>query len=270
MNGFSNWIKVQLIIMFALIIVVFAFWMSYKGDERLQQAEAYYLKGETASTIASRKEAFNSALSLFLTLNDQYQPIFGTGKLSYNIGNIYYQLGEYPLAIAYYKRAENLMPRSLFVKENLTQAWEKAGISEMRKAHLLDGLLFKFLSLPEKLQLFFGLSLLSFLFISAWLWLKKKWLAKVSKFFLIITAVILLNLAIIHYFSPIEAVLIHAVELRRDAGMEFAKVGDKPIPGGTEIEVVGYAYNEKWLQVIAPNGDFGYIPITSVKLINSM
>lgn len=268
MNAFSDWLKIQFFIVLTLILVVLAVWLPQTGDVRLQQAEEHYRNGEAATTIAARKEGFNSALNLFLKLEEEHQPLFGTGRLSFNIGNAYYQLGEYPLAIAYYRRAESLMPRSLPVKQNLAQVREKAGVSEISDNNLFDALLFKsFISLPEKLQLFFGLSMLSFLFISAWLWMKKRWLGKLAAAFLILTAAVLTNVALSYYFSPIEAILVHAVELRRDAGMEFAKVGDGPIRGGTAVEVVGYASNGKWFEVVAPNNDFGYVPSTSLKLI---
>jgi hypothetical protein len=266
-----HWLKVQFFVFLSIVVLVLGFLVFRTGDLRTaQQAEEYYRQGETAQTIFARKQAFNKALDLFLRLDADYHPHFGTGRLQYNIANTYFQLGEYPLSILYYKRAENLMPRSQPVKRNLSQAYTKAG-SKMAEKHLglFDLFLLKpFLSLPERIQIFFVLASLTLGLISAWLWTRKSWLSKTATTFLALTFIFFLNLGISYYFSPVEAVLVHAAEMRRDAGMEFAQVGDGPVLGGTTVEVLGTSPNGKWLRVVVPGGDFGFLPSEAVKLID--
>ena len=74
-----------------------------------EKGKAYYSQGVSAATVAGQSAAFNAALDEFLGLEAAGNPVFGSGKLYYNIGNTYFQLEEYPRAILYYARAERLM-----------------------------------------------------------------------------------------------------------------------------------------------------------------
>lgn len=269
MKNIPDVFKIQFAIFLGALALVFAMWALRSGDARVAQAEESYRQGEAATTISERKTAFNTALDLFLKLNADYHPNFGTGKLDFNIGNTYYQLGEYPLSILHYKRAEQLMPRSEVVKRNLAQAQKKGGLNVTENRRFLDVLLGKnLLSLPERIELFFVLAVLTLVFTSGWLWTKSSWLSKVAGLFLIPASLVLLNLIVTHYFSPVEAVLTQAVELRRDAGTQFAKVGDTPIPGGTSVEVISTTPNGRWIKVVAPGGDLGFVPSEAVKLVD--
>lgn len=269
MNNIPNRFAVQLFIFLALALFILATVLFRTGDSRTQLAEESYRQGESSTVIADRKEAFNKALDLFLKLDGDYHPHFGNGKLSYDIGNTYFQLGEYPLAILYYKRAENLMPRSELIKRNLNLANEKLGLKPQENKGLFDFLLLKpFLSLPERLQIFFVLAVFTLILTSAWLWTKKQWLSNVGVIFLLLLTAAMFNLGLTYYFSPIEGVLINSAELRRDAGKEFAKVKDEPISGGTTVEVTATSPNGKWLKVIIPGGEFGFVPVESVRLVD--
>jgi tetratricopeptide (TPR) repeat protein len=261
--------KVQFVIFIAILVAILGTLVFRSNDiSDARQAEDYYRKGETATTIYERTEAFNQALALFLKLDDRFHPKFGTGRLPFNIGNTYFQLGEYPFSILYYKRAEKLMPRSEPVKRNLSQASAKAGLKMDHPQSLFDLFLLKpFLSLPERLQLFAVFAALTLIFASAWLWTRKPWVSKTAVVFLIPAFLLFLNLVVTYYFSPIEAVLVQAAELRRDAGEEFALVTEQPILGGTVVEVLGTSPNGRWLKVVVPSGDFGFLPSESVKLI---
>lgn len=259
----------QFVVIMGLMLLIASLGMFQTGDQRIQLAEKNYRKGEAAMTIAERKESFNSALDDFLQLEAAYHPQYGNGKLSFDIANTYFQLGEYPLSILYYKRAENLMPRSDLVKRNLRQAQEKLGLPETQNSSVWNALLLKpYLSIPERLQVFFILALFALLFSSVWFWTRKYWVFTISVFFLSLLAVFLINLGISYYFSPVEAVLIKAAELRRDAGMEFAKVGDQPLVGGTVLEVIDTSPNRNWFKVLTPEGEFGYVPAESVKFVD--
>jgi len=269
MKDIPDRFKLQFFIFIALLALLLFFLLLRMGDERSQQAEESYKKGETSTTISARKTYFNQALSLFLQLDAEYQPNLGSGKLSYNIGNTYFQLGEYPLSILYYKRAEKLMPRSDIVERNLLQAYSKINIKPIKKNNIFGLLLLEpILSLPERIQIFFTLALVTLIFISWWLWTGKPWISKTAVILLSLSLFFLLNLGVTHYFASIDAVLIHAAELRRDAGNEFAKVGDLPIPGGTTVEVLGSAPNGKWLKVVTSDGEFGFVPNDALRVIS--
>lgn len=230
-------------------------------DERIHAAETFYRLGESAGTVYERKDAFNEALKLLTDLEREYHPEFGTGRLYFDLGNAYYQLGVYPFAILNYLKAESLMPREEVVRRNLEAARQKIALKPPPTKNIFITP-FSFLSLPEYLQLFFFMTFLGICFYSVWIWKPLSYCKVAAFLFFGISGLILLHLGLIRYLSPVEGVLVKAVELRRDAGVEFAKVGDQPIPAGTVITILGVSSNassQSWVKVAVPGGEFGYI-----------
>lgn len=271
MNKIPSRFYVQFIIFLSLALLFLLPWGLRKDEPRLQQAQEAYVKGETATTIFSRKEAFNKALDLFLQLERDYHPEFGNGKLSFDIGNTYFQLEEYPLALLYYRKTENLKPRSDIVKRNLLQTYQKLELKPPNTTGLVNTLSLKpWLSLPERLQLTSITALLALIFASVWIWTKKRWSKQAFFISLFILVPLVLALAFTHYLSPIEAVLIRSSDLRRDAGMEYAKVSEHPLKKGSPLEVIGISPNRKWVKVATPEGQFGYLPNEAIRLIDGL
>jgi len=261
--------KIPLTLLISIIVVIMAL-MTFraKSDSRLQTAEETYRRGESASNLSERKKAFNESLDLFLQLDSDYHPSFGNGKLSYNIGNTYFQLEEYPQALFYYKKASALMPRSDVTKRNLIQTEQKLGLQKQPQLSLFSSFLLQpWLSLPERLQLFFAAAVITLLFASTWIWTQQRWAWHATVVMLFPFVLLLINLTFTYYLSPIEAVLLHAVELRRDAGTEYAKVIKEPIGGGATVEVLGTSPNGKWLKVLTPEGNLGYVPSEAAKVL---
>ena len=154
--------------------------VKFRSEEsRVQAANALYASGEVAKTIDARQKAFNQALDLYLALEHDYHPSFGNGRLYYNIGNTYYQLGQYPWAILYYERALALAPRDERVRQNLVLAQEKLSLPHAEPINAFATLFawHSNLSLPERLQLFFVCGMISLLFCSR-LYLEAKGLGK--------------------------------------------------------------------------------------------
>lgn len=268
MNFIPQSLKIPLILLAGIMIIAGVSLTFRTGDNRLQDADKTYHGGESASTLSERKQAFNHALDLFLQLDNEYQPNFGNGKLSYNIGNTYFQLGEYPLAAFYYKKAKKLMPRSEVIERSLSQTEQKLGLTPKKTSDLFSSFLLNpWLSLPERLQGFFVTALMMLILASAWIWNKIRWLLYLTIIAIIPFSFLLLNLTLTYYFAPIEAVVIHATELRRDAGTEYATVTPKPIQGGTTVEVLGGSSNGQWLKVITPEGVLGYMPASAARVL---
>lgn len=267
------WIKKTLIFLsligLALSPFLFTLWPIRTGSEIIDSSLKIYREAESSPIIFGRQEGFNKALDLFLKLEEEYQPNYGTGKLSYNIGNTYFELEEYALAILYYKRAESLMPRSVEIRKNLQSAQQKLGLKGGDDPYsLFDRLLEKpYLSLPERLQIFFISAVLTLFFSSLILW-KKRWgCACLAWIFFSLSLLILSNLILSFYFSPIEAVLTHSVQLRRDIGFQFAKVKEEPLQKGIIVEVLKSSPDGQWVKIQTPDGEFGYIPSQSLQLI---
>jgi tetratricopeptide (TPR) repeat protein len=250
-----------------LVILLSLFFQS--GNEKLKEANEKYIEGEKAQTIASRQQAFNHALTIYTELESQYHPKFGNGKLYYDIANTYFQLGEYPWAVLYYYRAMALMPREERVQRNLLLAKDKLGVTETFTPSVFRKIFFfhEYLSLPERLQLFFVLSLIAFVFCSCYMWFKTNWLKYVVAISTILAIVFLLSIGYTRYFSPLEGVLIHSADLYRDAGFQYAKVTDQPIFSGTKLRVLSVSPDGKWLKVLTPGAQVGFVSNDAIRLI---
>lgn len=259
-------------IVLALIIVValFFFWrQSLKAEASLAEALSSYEAGEKASSIGQRQADFNKALALYMALEETYQPIYGNGKLYYNIGNTYFQLEQYPHAILYYSRALNLMPQDVRIARNLELAQSKLGIAPASDQSVFSQIFFFHtrLATPEKLQFFFCLSVLWFILASFHIWRPDRWL-KTGIFVVgLLVAVLFASLAYTYYLSPTEAIIVRGTAFYRDAGEQYAKVMDTPILPGTKVQVLDVLQNGTWLKITTPDGTLGYIPNPAARII---
>lgn len=235
----------------------------------LEDAYKSYQSGENAKTIIERQRAFNKSLKLYSQLEDTYHPNFGDGKLFYNLANSYFQVEEYPLAIYYYKKALQLMPRSDKVKQNLVVAQQKAGLPSSTIVSLYDQVFFfhsKF-SLPERLKTFFLLSVLLIALIAVKIWNPQYKLKFLITLVAVCSIALLISVLYTSYFAPMEAVLVKASPLYKDAGTQYATVSELPILGGSTVQVLAIKPDGQWLKILAPSGDLGYVPSTAIKII---
>lgn len=263
------YIKIPGFIFFAIAALSFYFLLNRPGSSSLREAEEHYAAGEKAETIAARQEQFNLALSLYKDLENAYHPEFGSGKLYFNIANTYFQLGQYPQAILYYYKAYALMPREPKIGRNLQVAQSKLNLADPVRPNIYNQLFFfqyEF-SLPERLQVFFFLAALAFALLSFLLWKPHVWTRWAFYTAAALAALVLFSAAYTRYFSPLEGIIVSSTELYRDAGINYAKVIPKPIPSGSKVEVLNITPNGKWIKIITPEGQFGYIPQTSISLI---
>lgn len=242
---------------------------SIENRDRINAAFAEYVRGETATTIGSREDAFNSSLSQYTNLEKIHQPIFGNGKLYFNIANSYFQVAEYPFAALYYYRAQQLMPQNDAVINNLAVTLEKLGVNKKVEVGVFQNIFFFHFnySLPQRLRLFFSLSLGAIILASFYIWNCTKIFEKTAQFFAIFAVVILISVAYTQYISPIEGVLVKASGLYRDAGYQYTKVQEEPILSGEKLEVLEIVDEGRWFKVISPDGDLGYVPQESLRII---
>lgn len=249
-----------------LLLAPFIWHFMPLNETAIKEADDSYKKGEVASSIDERKKNFNQALDKYISLEDKYHPVYGNGKLFFNIGNTYFQLGEYPRAILYYERALSLRPRDEHIQQNLKLAEEKAGV-QISQNHGISK--FKIFSLPEILVVFFGLGFVSFIFYSIYIWSKSLWAKKLAIVSLCAALFPLIGIFYYRYLAPVEAVLVHSSFLKRDAGEQYARVNDQPIPAGTTVEVIEMKDQGKWYKVITPANDVGFVPVSSIVLVDA-
>lgn len=244
-----------------LSYVVTTFQKSAENKQQIESAFAQYQKGEKAPTIGEREDSFNQALEDYSRLEKEHKPNLGNGKLFYNIGNSYFNLGQYPFAVLYYYKALSLMPREQKVSSNLQAALGKLGVHEEKEIPL-----FKLpLSIPERLQVFFGCSVLAFFLSSFYIWFG--YFKKLSIFFALLAIGLLINLGYHHYLTPVEGVLVKSAPLFRDSGFQYSKVKEAPILSGTKVDVLDILDEGRWIKIETPADEVGYIPSEYLRII---
>ncbi len=162
------------------------------------------------------------------------------------------------------------MPRSEKVAGNLESAQDKLQLSPDVPAGAIAKLFgYYYLSLPERLQLFFVFSLSALFLFSGCIWSQSAWFKRGAIVALICMAIMLISLGYTRYLAPIEGIMVQSAELRRDAGLYYAAAAKEPLPAGSKVEVVGVSPDGSWLKLSTPGGDLGYVPQESIRLINN-
>ena len=263
------------IILIILAIIAYAVFqysqnvLDIESKQNLQEAIENYKEGERSDNAVKRKDAFNRSLELFTSLESKYDPKYGNGKFYYDIGNNYFQLEEYPLAIFYYYKAAALRPRDTTIFQNLSLTQKKLGIPSSEESTAFENVFFfhNHLSIPERLNFFFLFGLGALLVASCYIWLRQRWLYLLIYIFLICCTVLLLSLAYSYYLSPIEGVMVKSSALYRDAGEQYAKVTEKPVPSGTKVKVLDGLPSGQWLKVLTHDGTLGYVPHSTIRVL---
>lgn len=236
-------------------------------SKTLKEAEAAYKQGEEAQTVDERKVAFNRALTLYTNLEQQFHPTLGNGRLYFNLANTYYQLEEYPFAIYEYYRSLALAPRDENSLQNLSQALKKLKLTPQNTSTSQLFSLSSFLSLPQRLSLFFWTFVALFALLSLFIWTRKPALKPLIVVAALASLFLLCSLGYSRYFAKQEAVLVHSSTLYRDAGLQYDKITQEPIPAGTKVEVITIVPSGQWLNILTPEGTLGYVPSDAIKLL---
>lgn len=221
----------------------------------IQQAYAFYQKGERAETLTIRQKAFNRSIELYMKADLKKND----AALLYNIGNTYYQLGEYSQAIYYYQKASLLSPRWGKLHQNLSLAQEKNGLESYQMNRLL--------SKQEKQSIFYACLLMALgsLFVAvSTRQMKKRRVAAALTIGLVFASLFF----VYHlHLAPVKAVLTQGSYLRRDAGTHYAPVAAKPLRSGDAIEILNVEEHRDWAQVSTRDGLVGYVPQEYIRSI---
>lgn len=218
-----------------------------KVEGQLQQFYEAYRAGEKSPTIAGREEHFNKALKALEAVQ------IDSGEYYYDIGNSYFQLEQYPWALFYYLKAEQLLPRDGVVKSNIAATLQKLELKANPPKTAIP------LSLPEELYITQVIILLTTLLFSCRIWMVHRWLQLLSKAFLALTFLCLMLLFFQHYFTSERAVLSTAAILYKNPGTQYERVFLEPLPPGTLLQIVGEAEQGVWTKVVNSEGNAGFI-----------
>lgn len=252
-----------------VLMIVGLFSASFSDSQKiLQEAELIYKEAAKASTPAERAFFLNQALSQYNQVNPKTLNSTNLGWYWNNLGNIYYELSEYPWAILYYERSLNLLPREQSIKENLDHARAKLSIPVKEERFSFSSLLEK-IALREFLQFFGVFIILSFIFISLIIWSRQKILMNFVYFTLLISLFLGLAAIFRHYGTPLTGIVVHDSLLQRGPGQNYLAVNLEPILSGSKVYVIEVTSSGDWMKVRNGGGNVGYMDAHHLKLVMS-
>lgn len=245
------------------------FYFNHTETDNIKDAYILYSEGEKATSPKERQEAFNKALQLYTEMEKGFSPKYGSGVLYYNIANSYYQLGEYPMALLYFSRAERLRPNDSRVLANKKMTIEKLDITPPKPLTWMNPFLLfhRSISLPHRLQMFALLTLLLTALWSILIWKPRRWIKGVTAVFVAVYLFLGLNLLYAALLSPVDAIVIKGSLLYRDAGTQYAAAQKLPLPAGSEVTLLDLKEKGTWMKVITQEGQIGYIPSDRARVI---
>ncbi len=229
------------------------------------------------SKISNPEEArslYEDSLLRFLQIIENTQ----NGKLYYNIGNIYFHLGDIGRAILYYKKAALLIPGDRNLKENLSFAREQRvdTLNEKESSRILETIFFLHYNLSGsfKAVLFeaaFALSWIS----AAFLLLRGKLHVSLLKIFFTTTiffsAVALLSLGSLFIdtlelkLHPAGVITADAIIARKGDGLSYSPSFKDPLHSGLEFTLI----NERpgWYYIELNDNTRAWIPDKAAALV---
>ncbi len=245
--------------------LLFFFFLSSPLFSANDLAYEAYQKGERAKSMEERELFFNQALSFYLDLEETA----AGSSLFYNIGNCYFQLKDYPLAILYYKKALKDYPRHAKAKEHLALSLDKLGLQAEKKSFLEDLLPFHYkYSIHERVEFCIYLFALFFVLASLYLYFRKTLLIQFSYFFGALASLFLLSISLSYCFAPLELILLKPAILRRDAGAHYSGVVEEPFLAGSTLRVLEQPTSSpSWLKVESEQGVQGFIALRDIRFI---
>lgn len=265
-------IRDLLLTVFSIIILLFllgTFYFSQPSVEPLLQAQKSYDEAIKASTIAEREHYLNETLSTYLSLEEKDHPNYGNGKFYSNLGETFFQLEQYPWAALYFYQAQSLLPRDEKISEKLHQVLAKLNIPSSSDESVFKKVFFFHysLSLPERMLILVTMTLTLFALTSIYLWKNYRFLKSLLLAFLLGWVLIFSSVMYTKYFEPLEGVIVKAVLLYPSANMQTSIVTAKPLMEGSKVEILDLVGAEEWFKIRTKNGEIGFIPSHSLRLI---
>jgi len=194
------------------------------------------------------------------------------GKLYYNIGNVYFRMGDIGRAILYYRRAQRVIPNDPNLRQNLDYARTKRidKIPEKQETRILKTLLFWHydLSLKTRSLLFVVFFITLWTCASIRLFTQRPsihWAIGVSA---ILAGLFFGSLAAeaITESRNVEGVILHSeVVARKGDGETYQPSFKEPLHAGTEFRLL--EDRTDWYRVELPDGRNCWIPSKAAGLI---
>lgn len=215
----------------------------------LSQANESLEKGEKAITYEERKENLNQALFLYHSIEKEAD----SPSLNRTIGDIYFQLGEYPWSILYYEKALKGDKSDSLAAEHLQMVKQKLGLKTITAQ--------KPFSFHYPLLL--GAIFLTFLIVSLSIWFRGGFFRKFAAYSSAGLLILLINWAYFYYTTPIEGILILSSGLYQAPSKTESNTS--LVLAGSKVTILQITSNGEWLK-IENGGLVGYIPSDHLRI----
>jgi tetratricopeptide (TPR) repeat protein len=253
--------------------------MRYGSEEHLtrellpliEESDEYFRRAGAENDMEISRELYRQALLRLEWI--AHEADVQNGRLLYNIGNIYYRLGELGNAILYYKRAEYYIPGDPNLRHNLRylRSQRMDRVAE-NYTGMLSRALYTWRSLlsPRLKILVFAAS-----FAAIWIFgilsiLKRKRWKSLAIVISCVTVLFFLGSLIVHdlvWRVKQEGVItVKEVIARRGDGEMYESSFQEPLHDGTEFALVDE--RSGWYLIQLWNGSSGWIPSSSAELIH--
>ncbi|MBN4066984.1 hypothetical protein JYU14_02765 [Simkania negevensis] len=225
-------------------------------QKRLDVAAEEYRQGVKATDTEARGH--------FIRAVESYQAIEKegrSGELYYNMGNSYYMLQDYPIALYYYYKASELIPSNRYLKRHIALTKDKLLLPQKERRSLLQRLFFArdLLSSTELFAAVFIFSSFAFLFYSLSIWSRKGRWRTIALLCSIPAVYLLFNEGWFQYVRPISGVVARDSVLY---GQSRKKIVD--LPAGIKVAIIDVLPSGAWLQVRTEKREEGYLPVGEV------
>lgn len=244
-----NWMLNMTIFFFLCNVPLFGV---EKNPFQKSHQESHQEKKEE-STYEERKSDLNKALFLYHTLEQKGE------DQTQALGNTYFQLGEYARAILYYQRAVKRNPNNPFLLSQLEKTQRKLGVYEDNPRY---SWMAPFLKLSQRYNWILFIAIMTFLLISLAIWVPLSSLRRLAWISSIFTFLLLTNVFVIYYATPLEGILLKTTTLYREPNQNHPLHSIEPLLEGSKVEILQMSSDGKWLKVQNSSGLIGYIPST--------
>ncbi len=245
------------------IFLVFPLWGT-TSEDILQAAQRSYQQGEKATNYEERKLAFNRALFLYSSLEQDRK--LHSASLNQALADTYFQLAEYAWAILYYQRALKQDSSNHFLLSHLEKAQQKLGLIQTSYKNF-SPIAALFFALAHQFQLIFWVILVTFLAFSIAIWLPYLWIRQLAISGAILMCFLLTNALFFYYFTPLEGILIKPTGFYRSPDWNQPQLTNQPLLAGSKVKILQITLNENWLKIENSTGTIGYVPIASLRPI---
>ncbi len=269
---YTHWVILMLVLATALCAVDVtaldksAVWNLYREAESAFKQANELLKSDPSKA----GDLFEKAALCFETINREGG--IENGRLLYNIGNIYFRLGDLGRAILNYRKAEKFIPNNTNLQQNLSYARSRCidKIQAKPQEQIFRTVFFWHydLSAPTRSWLFAASFALLWLIAGTYLLKRQAWLRHCAMSFALLCVLLAGSLGVeayaqSHYHEGV--ILDKEVMGRKGDSATFEPTFKDPLHQGTEFNLV--ERRKGWLHIELADGRRCWIPESAAGII---